>query len=92
MGLGVPPTLGNDAEDDAWWDALPEHLQEEINAVTDIIGPCVWLDLETRQCKHYDLRPATCRHFVPGDDLCLEDRRSQGIDAPQPDGERRDAT
>jgi uncharacterized protein len=72
--LTVPPDSGNDAIDDAWWESLPEALQEEINATEGWGKPCVWLDQETRRCKHYDLRPQTCRLFEPGCDVCEEDR------------------
>ena len=79
MMMTIPPTI-DDAEDDAWWDSLPEHLQVEINAVEGYSQPCVWLDVETRRCKHYDLRPPTCRTFVPGCDVCEEDRMAQGFE------------
>jgi Fe-S-cluster containining protein len=38
--------------------------------------PCIWLDLETRRCKHYKFRPSCCREAIaPGDDACNYLRR-----------------
>jgi Fe-S-cluster containining protein len=34
------------------------------------VRPCVWLDLETRQCRHYDHRPQICRDFERGSASC----------------------
>lgn len=73
MWMTVPPTIGDDDDDD-WWDCLPDELKIEINAVEGAMKPCVWLDMETRRCKHYDLRPPTCRLFKPGCQVCEEDR------------------
>jgi uncharacterized protein len=39
-------------------------------------GPCIWLDMETRRCKHYEHRPDVCREAVElGDGYCFEWRR-----------------
>lgn len=40
--------------------------------------PCCWLDLSTKRCKHYDLRPSICREFEVGCEACLSSRRSAG--------------
>jgi Fe-S-cluster containining protein len=32
--------------------------------------PCIWLDLATRSCLHYDHRPQVCRDFERGSDEC----------------------
>jgi Fe-S-cluster containining protein len=42
--------------------------------------PCVWLDVETRRCRHYDLRPQACRDFQINSDLCRLSRWDEGID------------
>lgn len=42
--------------------------------------PCVWLDLATQLCRHYDLRPQACRDFQIGGDLCRLSRWDEGID------------
>lgn len=83
MGMGIPPETGDDAIDDAWWESLTDELRQEI---LDRQGqpnwahePCVWLDVETRRCTHYELRPQVCRDFEPGNLVCLEDREARGI-------------
>ena len=64
----------------------PEHLVEEINHYWDntpndeLIGrPCLWFDEEKKRCKHYEHRPAICREFVPGCDVCNDDRTTAGL-------------
>lgn len=41
--------------------------------------PCVWLNPETRRCKHYDLRPQACRDFEINSDLCRLSRWDEGL-------------
>ncbi len=69
---------------------LPQALREELEAGIDVVmrpeyrgdQPCMWLDLETRRCKHYEYRPDACRFaVVPGDEACRRQRRRLGIDA-----------
>jgi Fe-S-cluster containining protein len=48
-----------------------EVLQEE--------SPCIWFDMATKKCKHYDLRPPICRDFEMGSRFCLEHRERFGI-------------
>jgi len=36
--------------------------------------PCMWLDLLTGKCKHYEDRPSLCRNAKIGDPFCLEAR------------------
>ena len=47
--------------------------------------PCLWLDVATRRCRHYEHRPGTCRDFRPGSYSCLQWRHRFGIPGPQPD-------
>jgi Fe-S-cluster containining protein len=42
-------------------------------------SPCLWLDLETNRCRHYDLRPRACRDFALGGEDCRGARRRAGI-------------
>lgn len=61
------------------FDALPETLREEITRYLDSPrfddgGPCIWLDLVSGQCRHYDLRPDVCRDFDVGGESCLTQR------------------
>lgn len=83
LGMGVPPfgewqgDVGEDS-DDPEFDALPEPLKQEIIAAMEVEGwafkPCLWFDMETRRCKHYELRPVICVVFEPGNPICLADR------------------
>ena len=40
-------------------------------------GICLWFDEQTRKCKHYDLRPDTCRNEVVLNDASCELWRKQ---------------
>lgn len=70
--------------------SLPPELLAELEAMrirflADGFPPddsaCVWYDVETRRCRHYEHRPDICRDEVqPGDDSCRNWRRSVGID------------
>lgn len=83
MALGHPQFYRH--SDDPLWGRLPEQLKQEINEyvdnLTDIdIGqPCIWLDLETRQCRHYDYRPQMCRDFEIGNPHCERMRAAFGM-------------
>ena len=48
-------------------------------------GPCCWLDLESGQCRHHEVRPAICRWFVPGESACNELRRQAGLPSVPPE-------
>ena len=65
--------------DARYWAALPDDLRDELIEVMDnyqppaagqLDGPCVWLDLDTRQCKHHEYRPQVCRDFPVGGSGC----------------------
>lgn len=44
-------------------------------------GICIWFDEVTKRCKHYDLRPDTCREVVEcGDENCRGWRDAYGVD------------
>ena len=38
-------------------------------------GPCIWLDLDSRRCKHHEFRPRVCRDFEIGSSGCRQWRR-----------------
>lgn len=72
---------GNPGE--SYWHAMPEDLRSEWEAfvagyevpdygddLDSFDGPCFWLDLETRQCKHHQYRPQVCRDFDAGSSEC----------------------
>ena len=45
-----------------WANRVAENTADE---------PCFWLDLETRQCRHYRCRPSICRDELKrGDESC----------------------
>lgn len=69
---------------------VPAELKTPLDAYLaglegdDTGRPCLWLDLETRQCRHYEHRPQICRNFERGSAACtllrwryrIEDARS----------------
>jgi Fe-S-cluster containining protein len=67
---GTAP-LGEENADFHRFHAMPSSLAEELRKQFNAGAygffrgdrPCVWLDLETRQCKHYEHRPDICRNF-----------------------------
>lgn len=83
MHMGYPAYL-HDLEtqpDETHWTNLPSELKEQLlryiaNYVTpaesELDGPCVWLDLNSRRCKHHEHRPKVCRDFEVGSQGCLE--------------------
>lgn len=46
--------------------------------------PCLWLDEDTKRCKHYEHRPEVCRDsvMVPGNGPCLSTRKRFRIPLP----------
>jgi Fe-S-cluster containining protein len=71
---------------DQHWANLPQHLREEVNQYVDGLEsddlgqPCIWLDRETNQCKHYEHRPQMCRDFEMNSFHCRRLRKSQGFE------------
>jgi Fe-S-cluster containining protein len=70
---------------ESYWHAMPKELKEEWSAhvaqyskpeygedPSTFDGPCIWLDMETRQCKNHEFRPRICRDFETGSPECLE--------------------
>jgi Fe-S-cluster containining protein len=62
-----------------YWQAMPDTLREELMAAIaayqppaagELDGPCLWFDMETRQCKHHHYRPRVCRDFQVGSPGC----------------------
>ena len=73
---------------ESWWHELPdelkhpllEHMRQYVRpdyngTLESFDGPCIWLDMETRQCKHHQHRPNVCRDFETGCGECLQWRR-----------------
>lgn len=70
--MGFPPFMSFEL------DILPAELAEELELVMmleqdreDRNVPCIWLDPDTGQCKHYQYRPHVCRDFQVGGESCL---------------------
>lgn len=72
---------GNPGE--SYWHLLPDQLRSEWKAFVSgyqlpdygddpstFDGPCIWLDLDTRQCKNHEHRPRICRDFETGSPEC----------------------
>jgi Fe-S-cluster containining protein len=72
---------GNPGE--PYWHSMPDDLKAEWESYVaeyrlpdydsdprSFDGPCSWLDLETRRCKHHDHRPRVCRDFKTGSNAC----------------------
>lgn len=95
MAIGHPQFYRHSG--DALWQQVPAELKQEVNqhidALTDVdIGkPCIWLDLQTRRCKHYDHRPQMCRDFEMGNPHCQRMRESYGIVGAGTGGQARPA-
>jgi Fe-S-cluster containining protein len=60
-------------EGESWWHRLPAELKEPL--IESFDGPCIWLDMETRLCKHHLHRPNVCRDFETGCGDCLQWRK-----------------
>ena len=90
MHMRTPPFYG---ESDPRWKALPEAMRQELaNWVMQPsprfllmvghdgpVNPCIWLDILTGTCRHYDLRPDVCRDFEVGNDSCRAFRKDVGL-------------
>ena len=63
-----------------YWERVPEKLKKELDDFIEgysvvegaLDGPCIWLDLETRRCKHHRYRPRVCRDFEVGGRGCRD--------------------
>lgn len=63
-------------------DSPPKELEWDIDAHAmryDYGLPCLWFNVETKRCNHYEHRPEACRDaVVPGDEYCLNFRSKGG--------------
>jgi Fe-S-cluster containining protein len=98
MHMASPPFCG---PDDPEWIALPADLKAGIEQwyesprmkMRDVMRmdsfPCVWLDLTTGKCRHYEHRPEVCREFEMGGEDCEATRGMVGLTingTPPPSG------
>ena len=67
--------------DEEYWTTLPSELKEPLQRYIahytapsegELDGPCIWLDLDSRRCKHHQHRPKVCRDFEVGSKGCLD--------------------
>jgi hypothetical protein len=72
---------GSAIVDLARWRRLPAPLRDRLFAQMrdyqppterGLDGPCDWLDMQTRQCRHHEHRPQVCRDFRVGGSGCLQ--------------------
>ena len=59
---------------DDWgrFERLPIEAKLAIaDADIDSVGPCCWLDVESKRCRWYEWRPQICRDFKVGSESCL---------------------
>jgi Fe-S-cluster containining protein len=74
----IPPFLPGEEEQ---WNVPTEWLmpvQQRIDADLQFeVLPCVWLDIDSNRCRHYEHRPQACRDFQINSDLCRLSRWDQ---------------
>ena len=65
---------------------VPDYLLREITHFNAMVRdslpevyPCIWLDLVTMKCRHYEHRPAICRDFQIGGDGCMTQRKLHSV-------------
>ena len=81
---------------ESWWHKLPEelkaplvvHMEQYVRPEYDgtlesFDGPCIWLDKESRLCKHHLHRPNVCRDFETGCGECLQWRKEYADEIEQ---------
>jgi Fe-S-cluster containining protein len=88
----LPPfrrVFGEEGEE-AWerlkWDRpdlraefLTVERARKANGEPSFGSACLWLDVESGRCLHYDLRPRACREFALGGVDCVDARRRAGV-------------
>ena len=75
----IPTDAGVFAEDIDRLNSMPKQLVDELRAyVEDLLAgierddkACIWLDHESRRCRHHEYRPSICRDFAVGSEDCL---------------------
>jgi len=82
MHMNVPPFTYMDG------DEPPSEFKQEIDLYVNSVRysddaiPCMWLDVSTGKCKHYDHRPAVCKDFEVGGESCQLYRKEANIPHP----------
>ncbi len=98
MHMRTPPFFPGTDE----YNGLPKALRDEVKAHAlretpcskrlDLLGmaedaPCLWFDMRAGTCREWEIRPITCREFVPGESACVKMRGEVGLPpvAPAPE-------
>ena len=55
-------------------DAPAEALTAYMASRALLDGPCAWLDVDKKRCRHYSYRPDICRTFEIGGKWCTQFR------------------
>jgi len=77
----IPPFAPGEETSRGVTEAQRKPIRERIAAdehFSDL--PCVWFDLRSRRCHHYEQRPDACRRFEIGSDLCHLSRWDAGLE------------
>lgn len=88
LWAGRPPFLECDND----LARLPRPLQVEVHHTPQQWHgkrPCIWLDTETRRCRHYEHRPIICREFEAGGPGCRSVRDNNRRGERRSAGDRR---
>ena len=64
----LPPLLKAELEETMSTYTTPEYGSDP----STFDGPCIWLDRESRLCRHHEYRPNVCRDFSVGSQGCLD--------------------
>jgi uncharacterized protein len=61
--------------------AAPSEARDAYFATIEAAdGPCPWLDVDARRCRHYEYRPDICRSFEVGAKWCAQLRGLERIE------------
>jgi Fe-S-cluster containining protein len=80
--LSSPETWHSLRKDHRRHQHLPDPLKGELDKYLDSLDgedyglPCVWLDVNTKRCRHYEYRPMVCRQFKLGGEDCVRIRNN----------------
>ncbi|TWT80677.1 Flagellin N-methylase [Planctomycetes bacterium CA13] len=80
MGYPVYTQATETRPAEPWWETMPEAIKQELLETMatyqtpdgELDGPCIWLDMETRRCRHHEHRPNVCRDFQVGSKTCRD--------------------
>jgi Fe-S-cluster containining protein len=78
LAFSLPPYDANELvrAPDALLQEIDDYARSPRHRDSD---PCLWLDLDSRKCRHHEVRPVLCRWFEPGGRACNELRVGAGF-------------